>query len=287
MSADSDPNDRKVILVASNEGLVKLAMKGYQAELIDAIADSSVYSPLGKILKYAKGEYVKHKKSEFQGKDRRELLTSVIDALDLPYIPYLVSPQDAVRRFKFGVGQTPVDGAVYVQHPIISDAYIDPAEFSRTVSKEKEAAFRQLASALGARELTLVNATIKTTRGLFGTTVSVGDAATEIGIKIAANSDGSSVRKVYSEYGAPRREPWIPPDLQPWVEIDPDLRTMARDRIDGHLLKATISLEFKEGLGVGGEVAAQLAARGFSAAGSYEKICHSIWYFDVEYYPIS
>ena len=278
MNDKIDANDRKVILVASSDGLLKLATEKYMAEFLD------LYDPFDKLIKYARDKYLRRKLAT---KGDVELLKDVIAALDLPYKPYHVLPYDAVRQFRFGVGQTPIDGAVYVQHPIIPDAYIDPAEFSRTVSKEKEAAFRQLASSLGAKKLTLVDAKVKTKRGLFGSKVSIGEAAAEIGIKISADMNKSFVSIVYSEYGSPRRQPWVPPDLQPWVEFDPDLRTMARDRIDGHILKSTISLEFKEGLGVGGEIATQLATRGFSASGSYKEIYHSIWYFDVEYYPIA
>jgi hypothetical protein len=50
-------------------------------------------------------------------------------------------------------------------------------------------------------------------------------------------------------------------------EMDPDLRTMARDRIEGHLLENQITLEFKEGLGAGADVAATLAGRGMTVGG--------------------
>jgi len=49
----------------------------------------------------------------------------------------------------------PKDGSLYVQHPILPDYYIPPEDFARTLAKEKEAAFRQLASALGAKEVTV------------------------------------------------------------------------------------------------------------------------------------
>lgn len=282
-----DPRDRTVILVASKEGLVKLVEKAYAINFVDKLAEGLFASSFFKLAKFGKDIYLKTQREELSKKSVFDLKKEFDETFQLSTSPLLVCPSDAIRQLRFGVGQTPVDGSVYVQHPIISDAYIDPADFSRTVSKEKEAAFRQLATCLGAKSLTLVNATVKTTRGLFGSTVSLPSAASEVGIKVSLNQSGEFVRKVYSEYGLPRRSPYVPPDLQPWVEMDPDLRTMARDRIDGHLLKSAITLEFKEGIGIGGEVAATLAGRGFSASGTYEAICHSIWYFEVEYYPIN
>jgi len=279
-----DSSDRKVILVASKRGLSKLASLAYVEEKLAHL--KGVSPGIWGLGLATKKVLIKAIEKKYRDKPEDEVLSVVDDALDLGVSPVLFNPSDAVRMFKFGVGHTPSDGTVYVQHPIIPDAYINPADFSRTVSKEKEAAFRQLASALGAKKLTLINANVQTKRSIFGSSVSIPEAATQIGIKVEVDQSGSLVKKVYSEYGEPRRAPHIPPDLQPWVDMDPDLRTMARDRIEGHLLKNTITLEFKEGIGIGGEVAAKLAGRGFSITGSYSAICHSVWYFDVEYYPV-
>jgi len=277
----TDPLDRKVILVASIKELRRFAAKveldGY---LPISVLGSDPYG-LAKIAKIAWAKYKLAKVAD------EELVEQISNSLRLGVSLALVDPYEAMRAFKFGVGHTPVDGAVYVQHPIINDAYIIPADFSRTLSKEKEAAFRQIASTLGAKKLTLINAKVQERRGFFGMRASVPDAAAEVGVKIEIDSTGALVKRVYSEYGEPRRAPWVPPDLQPWVEMDSDLRTMARDRIEGNLTKATVTLEFKEGMGVGGAVAGKLAGKGFSLGGSYREISHSIWYFDVEYYPVS
>jgi hypothetical protein len=284
---DIDPRDRRVILVASKSGLAKIAAKAYDVEYLDKMAEGMSSSLLFKLAKYGKDVFIKSKEEEFSKKSVSELKICVDKALNLGLSPILVDPSDAIKNLKFGVGNTPADGSIYVQHPIFTDAYISPPDFSRSVSKEKEAAFRQLASALGAKNLTLVNASVKTTRGFFGASVSVPDAASEVGIKVSIDKSGTFVKKVYCEYGTPRRHAWVPPDLLPWVDMDPDLRTMARDRVEGHLLRNSIILEFKEGIGVGGEIASKLAGRGFGVAGEYQSICHTVWHFDVEYHPIS
>jgi len=289
-----NPDDRKVILVSSRKELSKIALRALAHKCFNVnFNDKRVY-PLSPLLPlfvrfYTEkilDSWMKTKAKEYKNKSVQELLSEIDEALDLGISLALFEPSDAVRLFKFGVGHTPINGSVYVQHPIIHDAYINPADFSRTVSREKEAAFRQLASSLGAKKLTLINANIETKKGRFGSSVSIPKVAAQIGINVTVDEHGSLIRKVYSEYGKPRREPYVPEDLQPWVDMDADLRTMVRGRINGNLLKDTITLEFKEGMGIGGELAAKLGDRGFSITGSYEAIHHSVWYFDVEYFPI-
>lgn len=290
-TSDMDPRDRMVILVASRIGLIKLAC---HASLNQAVisrrlvrAASSLFDAKAPLPIILTSVWSTIKEREYTNRSTAEILSAVDEALELGVSPVLFDPSDAVHMFNFGVGNTPTDGTFYVQHPVIFNAYINPADFSRTVSKEKEAAFRQLASSLGAKTLTLINANVVTNKRLFGATVSILKAAADTGIKVEVDKKGLLVKKVYSEYGHPRRAPYVPPDLQPWVDMDADLRTMVRDRIEGHLLRNTITLEFKEGIGIGGDVAAKLANRGFTATHYYEAICRSVWYFDVEYYSLN
>lgn len=83
-------------------------------------------------------------------------------------------------------------------------------------------------------------------------------------MRVEFDSRGVFVKHVYSRFGPPRFPPHVPDNLRPWVEMDPDLRTMARDRIEGHLLENHVTLEFKERMGAGGDVAATVAGRGLS-----------------------
>lgn len=284
----SKTTEGKVILVATRNELLKLATKAEaEATVGSLLKNNPAFFPLFNFGEISSKIYANHLMSKHENMSDEQLIGLIDKYLDLGVSPNLVSPSEAVLRFKFEVGHTPRDGSIYIQHPVLEDVYIDPADFSRTVSKEKEAAFRQLASSLGAKNLTLVNATFKKTKGFFGAKASIPDAATDVGIKVVLERNGAFVKKVYSEYGSPRRKPCVPADLQRWVDIDPDLRTMARDRIDGHLLKSTVTLEFKEGIGIGGELAAKIASKGFGISGSYQAISHTVWHFDVEYYPIN
>jgi hypothetical protein len=215
------------------------------------------------------------------------LLERLGDELRLGMPIALYDQSEAIRLFKFGVGHTPRDGSLYVQHPILTNYYVSPEDFARTLAKEKEAAFRQLASALGAKELRLVSADVHSKKSWFGTKISIPEVAAQLGVRVEFDNSGAFIKRVYSRFGPPRLSPHVPDDLRPWVEMDPDLRTMARDRIEGHLLENHVTLEFKERMGAGGDVAATVANRGLTVGGTYEALYHSVWHFEAEYWPLA
>jgi len=281
---DTDPLERRVIAVATRDALISNLAAPSAVRVMESISVGipvialvqKAMAPVGRLM-------LRRQLKEVSDDDVLKLLSHSLD-LGVPVALY--SPSDAMRNFSFGVGHTPKNGSIYVQHPVLPNTYIAPEEFSRTLAKEKEAAFRQLASALGAKELRLVSARVHEKKGWFGSKLSVPDAAAQVGLKVAFDEHGSFVKKVYSRFGKPRSAPHVPSDLQPWVEMDSDLRTMARDRVEGHLLENHITLEFKEGMGVRGEVAAKVAGRGLTAAGGFERLHHSVWHFEAEYWPI-
>lgn len=267
--------------MATRDDLVRCAARAVASGSLETVAEAAaLISSVAVSASTLALSFGLRKKSEAQ------LLATLEDSLRLGVPLILYAPSDAIRQFKFGVGQTPKSGCVYVQHPIFNDTYIPPEEFGRTLAREKEAAFRQLASALGAKELRLVNAKMHARKSFFSSNVSLPEAASQVGIKVSFDSAGALVRSVYSKFGIPRSPPRVPDDLQPWVEMDPDLRTMARDRTEGHLLEHQITLEFKEGFGVGADVAAKIAGRGMTVGGAYEALAHSIWHFEAEYWPL-
>jgi len=285
-NANTDSRDRRLIIVANRPQLIKQAAYALAIEALEKLAPVA-WGYYGGLASVASNAYKYWKRRSLNELSDLEVLQTLESDLDLGVPLVLYTPPEAIRLFKFEVGHTPKDGSVYVQHPVMPDTYIAPEEFSRTLGKEKEAAFLQLASALGAKELRLVNAKVHSKKGLFRAKVSVPEAAAEVGVKgVEYDKEGSFIRKVYSEFGKPRSAPHVPDDLQPWVDMDPDLRTMKRDRIEGHLIKNHITLEFKERMGIGGEVAAKVAGRGLTAGGKYEAIQHSVWHFEAEYWPL-
>lgn len=282
-TTETDPLDRRVIAVATREALINNLAAPSTVQVMDGVQIgffSVVYKAVQPLV--ARLVIRRQLKNVPDGK----IVEFLGQNLKLGTPLTLYSPSEAMRRFSFGVGHTPRNGSIYVQHPVLPNTYIAPEEFSRTLAKEKEAAFRQLASALGAKELRLISARVHEKKGLFGTQVSVPDAASQVGLKVSFDEHGSFVKKIYSRFGKPRSKPHVPDDLKAWVEMDSDLRTMARDRVEGHLLENHITLEFKEGMGVGGEVALAVVGRGLTAASRFERLHHSVWHFEAEYWPI-
>ena len=279
--------DSKVIIVSSSEALRKLAAKAtYESALEPSPIIKGAIGGLGIIMGSAGNTITSIFSRNFmKNSSDEEVLTHLESILNLGVKLTLFRPEEAMTNLNFGVGQYPIDGSIYICHPIARNTYIAPSEFSRTLAKEKEAAFRQLASALGAKKITLVDARLKNRKSLFKAKTTIKDTASDVGIKAEFSSEGYLVKRVYSTFGKPRREPYIPEELGQWLEIDSDLRTMAKGRIDGRLQSERISLEFKEGLDIGGILSAKLATHGFIASGSFRSLEQSLWYFDVEYWP--
>lgn len=280
-SDSTNPQDRQVIIVASPTELRRCTSRAVTSSLERRAG--GLY-PAGDVaVRLGVSALIQLSIRKLTGE---ALLQRLEDELRLGVPIALYEQSEATKLFKFDVGHIPKDGSLYVQHPILPNYYIPPEDFGRTLAKEKEAAFRQLASALGAKELRLVSADVHSKRGWFGTKVSVPEVAAQLGVRVEFDSKGSFVKKVYSRFGRPSQSPQVPKELRAWVEMDPDLRTMAHDRTKGHLLEHHITLEFKERMGAGGEVAAAVAGRGLTAGGSYERLHHSVWYFEAEYWPL-
>lgn len=216
---------------------------------------------------------------------KRDELAYLRRALNLDAPLALVSQERAAQLFKFDVGGVPAAGRIYVRHPHIVDRYLAPADFSVTVARAKEAAIRQLASALGAKRLSLVSGTVHEKGGLFSASVPVEQVAAEAGIRAEFDSSGKVVRSVYSEFGPPSRAPYVPEDLLPWVEADSDLSTMARTRIEGNLMKDRVRMEFSDSLHAGAGVAAKIADISGGGEAKFRHVHRSTWEFEVEYWP--
>ena len=272
-TANIDHRDRPVILIATNRGVRHLALTALKRKALNRLP-FRVWTTLYEAVEGA-----------VQADAANRLLGALDGLLDLGHPVYLYEPADAVRLFQFDIGQAPRDGAIYVQHPMFPDSYISPDQYGQRLAREKDAAFRQLASALGAKELRLVSAELKESRGWFGGGASLKKAAAQVGIKASFSESGMVMKAVYSQLGRPNESPKVPTHLKCWVDMDADLRTMANQRIQNNLLHDSVAIEIQEAMGFGSSVAAKLAGQGISVAGSYERIYHSIWFYEVDYWP--
>lgn len=278
-----EPKDRPVIIVGSKESLHQLALKLGTKNL--AI---SIINPLRPFFDFKHHSILFNIIQGITASNSEEQLLSMLGVLekvlDIKYKIYWYDYPDAVRLFTFDVGHTPRECEILLQHPINQDRYIVAPTYSHRISREKEAAFRQLAAALGAKELRLISAEIKEKRGFLSSAISFQQAAAQVGISVDFDQSGNLVKKVYSRFGKPDFPPNIPTDLQCWVDSDPDLKTMAYGRVNANLEYDRVSLEFRESMGIGGEIAAKVWSRGLDLDGKYEQIFHSVWQYEIEYW---
>lgn len=271
-----DPKDRPVIIVASQAEIQQVALGLAGKQIGNTILAPSSTANFFKAFKTIQGALNSTPEERF--------LVVLEEVLDLKHRIYWYESSEAKKLFKFDVGYTPKNGVILVQHPIEHERYIIPTEYSYRLSREKEAAFRQIVAALGAKELRLINAEIKERRGFWGGSLSVKQAATQVGIRADFDKSGSLVKSVYSRFSKPDSSPRVPLDLQQWVDSDPDLKTMVRGRLEANLEYDRVTLEFSEKMGIGGEIAAKIASQGLSFGGKYERVFHSVWYYEVEYW---
>lgn len=208
-------------------------------------------------------------------------------AMDLGFPSAWCSPIEAKNNFDFGVGHIPSDGTLYLQHPINSQSYISPNEFSRSICSEKEAAFLRLAASLGAKSIQLTSIQTNDTKGVFSSKLKASEVAADLGFRAKFDKSGNVIKEVVKEFNRPTFiKPYIPEQLAGWVNFDPDLRTMATDRIEANVAKSNVKLEFSQSLGLGGELSAKIADRGLSTGGKFNATARSIWSFEVEYFDL-
>lgn len=213
----------------------------------------------------------------------RQKLEIIAEHLELN-VPIIYVPLDQTSHLEFDIGEAPTNGTFYVSHPLLENVFIRPAEYNKTLAREKEAAFIRLAAALGAKAIHLNSVNITQTKSFFGKTIKPSLLAPQIGIKGTFDNQGELVKDVYKQYHKPKKIPYVPKELEQWVKLDPALRQLAYDRIDLNLASVKVSLSFKETKTTGSEVALALAGRKFEIGGKIERIQESTWQFHVEFF---
>jgi len=289
----------QLILIADDEKLLELA-KGskikFDKELVLDIAEIFSkflsFNPFASAFNVALSTLNKKKKEKNKELKalpllKEQILKQIQKELNLSSEISCISPSNA-GNIQFDIGDKPTNGSFYIKHPLLENVYIRPCDYEVTLAREKEAAFRRLSSSLGAKTISLKDAKFFDKKGNLSVDTKLPQAvSTYIGISAQFDESGAVIREVYSEFGAPRKAPYVPEDLKIWTMLDPDLRTMAHDRLDGHLIKHQVTLKFKDALTGGGKIAAEIADKGLDIGGSISKSVSSVWSFEVEYYPIN
>lgn len=290
----------QLVLIADDEKLYELVNRLKNEHLLQTIAENSritlarliIPDPVKNVkiitakLALLKNRASKASTLQIDSNKKNQLINFISKELELSTQLKVINPTDG-QKLNLTFGEIPRNGCFYIKHPIVTDVYIPFSSYAQVLLSEKEAAFKSLASSLGAKSINLVDAKFYDVRGSLTTSLDVAEVVSaKIGIRANFDKDGKVQRCVYSEYGPPRQAPRIPNDIKKWVEIDPDLRLMAKDRLEGNLLKNTIKLTFNENLISNATLSTKIATKGFDIGGSYHKSNGSVWYFEVEYYPI-
>lgn len=292
-------NKAELILIADDEKLLEIAKgskikfdKQLALDIAEIVSKIFSYNPFAATINTALAVFNRkeREKEKKQAKAlpllKEQILQQIKKELNLSSELACISPNNT-EGMKFEIGDKPTNGSFYLKHPLLDNLYIRPCNYEAVLAKEKEASFRRLASALGAKNIVLKDAKFFDSKGQLsvGTTIPQAVCA-NIGINASFEKDGAVIKEVYSEFGEPRSAPYIPEHLQSWTLIDTDLRTMAQDRLEGHLIKHQVTLQFKETFTGGGKIAAEIADKGLDIGGSISKNVSSVWFFEVEYYPI-
>ncbi|MCW5790249.1 MAG: hypothetical protein KIT72_07505 [Polyangiaceae bacterium] len=294
-----EPKRGPVLLVASRKKLQELTataippgLKGLPYGAVAALAGLGLFPLSGAAvlawvasgLKRQHQLKVARRLEQVDDNDLEELFNQV---LNLGFPIEWMSPLDARQAYNFGVGHMPTDGSVYMQHPLDDKSYVPWSDFARIVAAEKEAAFLQLAAALGAKSIKLTSIQTNDKRGKLGVSVKLPDVAAELGFKANFDKSGHVISEIVKEFNRPPfSEPRVPERLRAWVDFAPELRIMETDRIESNVAKSQVRLEFSQSLGLGGELSAKLAGRGLSGGGEFRALSHSFWSYEVEYFDL-
>ncbi|MGJ3248681.1 MAG: hypothetical protein ACFE0I_21720 [Elainellaceae cyanobacterium] len=293
---DIKPEERPVIIVATPLKVEELAKKDLSqllnpkaaSEAIwnvskaakDAFESMSEENPLEAVWNVSKAA-----KDAFESMPEEHSLAVLEELLDLNHQLHWYKPSEARKLFKFDIGHTPENGEILVQHPVAKDLYLIPTKYSARIAKEKESAFIRIAASLGAKELRLISAEVKERRGRWGSSFPVSQAAAQIGISADYDKSGRVLESTYSRFGKPNSLPKVPAELQGWVDSNPDLKAMVHGRLHANLELHRVTLEFSERTGIGGEIAVKIFDKGLSSKSRHEQLVHSVWEFEVEYWP--
>lgn len=285
----NDPNsiraeERRILLVASEPKFKEIRQRLLLRSLVNFNPLTSEYwNPLEKLRRAWRVSTASLRALQERGPNFRDAFWKILTEGELPAIH--LSPEAAQRAFRFDVGHYPVDGTVYSQHPCFPNHYLLPAEFQVRVAREKVAAFKQLAAALGAKRMTLLTASTTDRRGLLGAKVSLQEAAAQIGMSAAISASDSVLEQCYAEFDDPGRSPFVPDELCSWVAMDANFRTMVANRTKARQRIDRVCLEVRETAGLTAEATARLAGKGLELGGKYQKLAHSIWSYEIEYWP--
>lgn len=201
-------------------------------------------------------------------------------------IPHLTQAE-SVQRFSFD-HQHPQNGMVYLMNATRDSHYLVPAIANERLAQDKVAAFYEIAGTLGTKKLELVSGNVVETTAKGKVEVPLPEVAGQVGINASFGANNELQRHLSAEFGEPLEAPFVPDHLARWLDVDPLLSALVRNRINGQVSKTRFSLNIGNTLDVNAEVVASLANNfKVGVGGAYKHVARSTWSFDIEFWPKS
>jgi hypothetical protein len=301
MKVDFDslaPEERRLLLVASDERYAGLVRKGAQERLLalgKRFLPLAAFSPAAAIGAASAVWVVRRLRERAASRGAVDATQPAEEAIapealvargEIP-IPHL-APAEAARRFRFD-HDLPHDGALYVLDPVAltRDRYLRPSLANERLAQEKVAAFVSIASALGARRLEILSARVDGVGVGARVRAPIPETAAQLGLGVRVDAQGSVTRQVLMELDPPPAHvpPRVPEALRVWLELDPMLRALVDTRLEGSALRASFALQVGDLLDLDASLSAELEGRGVSLGGAFRRVGTSTWTFAIEWWP--
>lgn len=214
------------------------------------------------------------------------LLEQLEAALKLPMPVTRMTVAEAMAAFRFGDSPMPRNRELYLRHPIWDNQYVPALEYPNRIIREKHAAFMKLAAALGAESITLKSVKVSSSSGGAKLKAPLEQIAGSLAISAKFDNTGTVMEAFTDTFAKPDGAPYVPDELQRWVETDTELERMAFNRMKAKALASRISLSTSSRVGLDADVLAKVADAEVSASANYLAAATSIWEFEVKYHPL-
>lgn len=206
----------------------------------------------------------------------------------------VISPADIPDDITFD-GGAPIDGTLYVRHPLKTKHFLFPATANRKLEDEKLSAVRQLASLLGSAntEISLIREQ-KVKSSFFGGLRLFGNEQDSNGVS-AGHHQGASHSNISRSSFSNNADSEIditavldnkkyPPELKAWIHSDPDIQSIVTQRIAGKADKINVKIQTKSEVTVDSSLSINVDQYGIQVGGKIEAFYSKTWDVEISFH---
>ncbi len=289
------PTRRRVLLVATQPKHDELVRKFFQrtgsVQLgTMALLGRSFFGPAGEALGMGISRVHRHyvdRQADVEAQALAALTSSeflsptlgmVATELSIPHL----DPVAATSRFVFIPGH-PVDGTVYGLLPSSHDRYVPLAQLDELEKQRRLGGCKALLGALGARTVEVVSSDSALSAGEGSVGVAIPSKSAD-GLVQAAKS-GTTSRRIFAEFGPPRRAPYVPEKHRVWLDGDAALAALCENRLEHSLLRDEFTFQTARDSRISADVCAGFSNLGFAVGGAYQTVRVETWRCEATFWP--